>query len=132
VGDAVARPIAVQVPVRYRFWGSSYELVSTFPLAAGERAIVEGSIRIHTGPFIRRPGDLRLSNQRMVVVSHYALQPDRGFEFPLGSMSRVDQTDSLLTLSYWTALGERTMVLEEGLLLANFLSEWGPAAPAGL
>jgi hypothetical protein len=120
--------------VRYRFLGSTQsELDNTFPLAEGEKAVAEGSVRVHTGIGFRRVGDLRLTSQRLVLVSHYALQPDRGFEFPRGSITRVDRSGSARTLYYRTEDGEDHMTIEEHLLLDDALRDgWAADAPSGV
>jgi hypothetical protein len=122
------------VRVRYRFLGTTEgELEETFPLAEGEKAVADGSVRVHTGMGFRRLGDLRLTNQRLVLVSHYAFQPDRGFEFPRGSITRVDRSGSARTLYYRTEQGEDHLTIEEHLLLDEALRDgWAADAPNGV
>jgi hypothetical protein len=127
-------PIARRVKVRYRFLGSTQgELEDTFPIAEGEKVVAEGSVRVRTGIGFRRLGDLRLTNQRLVLVSHYAVQPDRGFEFPRGSLTRVDRSGSAWTLYYRTEQGQDHLTIEEHLLLNDALRDgWSSDAPEGI
>jgi hypothetical protein len=130
----VIGPIARRVRVQYRFLGGTQsELENTFPLAEGEKAVAEGSLRVHTRIGFRRLGDMRLTNQRLVLVSHYALQPDRGFEFPRGSITRVDRSGSASTLYYRTEYGEDHLTIEEHLHLDDALRDgWAVDAPYGV
>jgi hypothetical protein len=66
----VNAPIARKVALKYRFGGASSELEKTFPPASNETVLAEGSIRVRTGVMFRRVGELRLTNQRLVIVSH--------------------------------------------------------------
>jgi hypothetical protein len=125
-------PIPRRVALKYRFRGAASELENTFPLESNETVLANGAIAVKTGILFRRLGKLRLSDQRLVIVSHYAFQPDRGFEFPRGSIARVHQVGSWLTLFYSTAAGEAQMSIEEHFLLPMALAQWGPDAPAGL
>jgi hypothetical protein len=109
------------------------ELKDTFPLANAERVVAEGSIRVHTGIGFRRLGDLRLTNQRLVLVSHYAFQPDRGLEFPRGSITKVDRSGSTWTLYFRTEQSDDRLTIEEHLLLDDALREaWSSDVPKGL
>jgi len=133
-GDSNIGPIARRVRVRYRFLGSTQgELEETFPFAEGEKPVAEGSMRVHSGIGFRRLGDLRLTDQRLVLVIHYAFQPDRAFEFPRGSIRRVDRSGSARKLHYRTEHGEAHVTIEEHLLLGEALRDaWTADAPKGL
>jgi hypothetical protein len=128
----VNAPIARKVALKYRFGGAARELEKTFPITPDETVLAEGAIRVRTWAMFRRLGDLRLTNQRLVIVSHYAFQPDRGFELPRGSITRVDRIGSRLTLFFVTAAGQDQMSIEEHFLLPMALAQWGSEAPAGL
>jgi len=89
-------------------------------------------VRVRTGIGLLRLADLRLTNQRLVLVSHYAFQPDRGFEFPRGSLTRVERSGSAWTLYYRTEQGQDDFTIEEHLLLDDALRDgWSSDAPEG-
>ena len=127
-------PTARRVRVRHRFLESTKgELEDTFPLAEGEEAVAEGSVHVHSGLGFRRLGSLRLTNHRLVLVTHYAFQPDRGFEFPRGSITRVGRSGSVRTLHYRTERGEDHLTIEEHILLDDALRDgWTTDAPKGI
>jgi hypothetical protein len=122
----VNAPIARKVAVKYRLGVAASELEKTFPLASNETVLAEGSIRVRAGVMLSRLGDLHLTNQRLVIVSHYAFQPDRGFEFPRGSVTKVDRVGSWLTLFFATATGGEDVSIEEHFLLPWHWPSGGP------
>jgi hypothetical protein len=124
-------PVACGLRARYSFWGGASELDKTFPLLADERINAEGRIRVRTGIMFRRPGELRLTNLRLLIVSHYAFQPDRAFEFPRGSLISIQRPDgAALRIVYRTQAGEQIMTIEDHLMLDDALEVWGADAPA--
>jgi hypothetical protein len=125
-------PVARRVAVRYQFRGSQRELGQTFPLVEDEAVLAEGSIRVHTGIGFRRPGDLRLTDSRLVIISHYFFQPDHGFEFPRGSITSVKRAGNTLTFAFRSNDGVGQMIIEEHFLLPMALASWGSDAPQGL
>jgi hypothetical protein len=126
-------PVARQVTPKYRsLRGVHGELEGTFPLGDGETVLVDGSIRVRTGIGLRRLGDLRLTNLRLLLISHYAFQPDRGYEFPRGSLTRVTRSGSLWTLVYRTESSEGRIAIEQHLQLDDAMREWGSDAPEGI
>ena len=126
-------PVARKVKVKYRFFGTlQRELDETFPLASDERLITEGSVRVRTGIGLRRLGDLRVTDRRLVLVSHYALQPDRGLEIPRGSLTKIIRNGSTRTLYFKTESGEDRLSIEHDLLVDEALRQWASDASQGL
>lgn len=57
------------------------------------------------GVILQRPGSLRLSESRLVVLGHYALRPDQVIEIPAGALENVEGGGL-----GWTRLTFRTAV----------------------
>ena len=42
-----------------------------------------------------------LTDKRMCLLVHYVLRPDQGFEFPRGSVMRIEPSTLLTAITFW-------------------------------
>jgi hypothetical protein len=78
-----------QVRARYAFAGAAEELSRTAPLVDGEDVLLQGAMRLRDLGRLPRPVVLRLTPQRLSLLAHYALQPDRLWDLPHASVRDV-------------------------------------------
>jgi hypothetical protein len=102
-GGEPKAPFAKKMRARYAFPGASREIDRTLPLAPNEAVLEDGSVSLRWGVILQRPGSLRLSESRLVILGHYAFRPDQVTEIPAGALENVEG-DSL----GWTRLTFRT------------------------
>jgi hypothetical protein len=105
-------PLAHRSKLPYRFNGTQAEIDAGLPLAEGERVLAEGSVRCRTGPVLERPGFLRVTNQRLAVGAHFALQPDRLLEIPAGALLESSHRGRWARLVYRTPGGDGAVELD--------------------
>ena len=67
---------------RYAFAGTTSELSRTVPLGPGEVVLLHGAMRLRRAGRLPRPVALRLTTERLTLLLHYALQPDRVWDVP--------------------------------------------------
>jgi hypothetical protein len=82
----------------------------SFVLAADERPIKTGLITVRRLGIGGGPGLVWLTDQRLCLLVHYTFRPDRGLEFPRGSLAGVTRITLIppvwyLRLNYRTAEG---------------------------
>jgi hypothetical protein len=81
-----------------------------FVLASDERRINTGLITVRRLGIGGGPGLVLLTDKRLCLMVHYAFRPDRGLEFPRGSLTGVRHINLIgpvwyLRLNYRTADG---------------------------
>ena len=109
---AEAQPIARRGKLPYRFTGTKAELDAGLPLADGEIVMAESALRCRTGPVLQRPCFVRLTNQRLAIAVHYALQPDRFLDIPAGALVGCGRLRRWTRVVYQTESGHRTVDLD--------------------
>ena len=100
--DVGPRPVGRRLPATYAFAGAAVELGRTVPLGAGEEILLHGVMRLHRLGRLPRPVVLRLTPQRLSLLLHFALQPDRVWDLPRGSVREVALVRNAVQLS-WTS-----------------------------
>jgi hypothetical protein len=103
-------PVARRVPVRCRFSGAQREMEQAFVLAFDERRVKTGLITVRRLGIGGGPGLVLLTDKRLCLLVHYAFRPDRGLEFPRGSLAGVRRINLIgpvwyVRLNYRTAEG---------------------------
>jgi hypothetical protein len=73
----------------YAFAGATTELARTVPLLAGEEVLLHGAMRLRRAGRLPRPVALRLTTDRLSLLLHYALQPDRVWDVPRAAVRDV-------------------------------------------
>jgi hypothetical protein len=133
---------------RYAVQGAAEELSRTLPLAHDEPLLLEGGMRLRAHG-LPRPVVLRLTPPRLVLLAHYAFQPDRVLELPHaavrsvgvdGGAVAVEWTGEggarqVLRLTRWTGSREVAPALRDVDVVAELLHAWlvqpgGPAVAA--
>jgi hypothetical protein len=74
---------------RYAVAGATTELARTVPLGPGEEVLLHGAMRLRRAGRLPRPVALRLTNDRLTLLLHYALQPDRVWDVPRAAVRDV-------------------------------------------
>lgn len=105
-------PVAHRSKLPYRFMGTQAEVDAGLHLAEGERVLAEGSVRCRTGPVLQRPGFLRLTDQRLAIGTHFALQPDRLLEIPAGALLETSHRGRWARLVFRTEGGDGAVELD--------------------
>lgn len=124
--DAVAR----HVRVGYSFWGAARELDRTFPLMPTETQLAGGQVRVRTMGILDRMATLRLTDRRLCLVVHYAFKADEGFEFPRGSITRIEPGQRFARMAYRTDAGEKSLDILDDIGLVDALAKaWPNDAP---
>ena len=100
VGDDGARPVARQMRATCAFAGAAAELTRTAPLEAGEEVLLHGAMRLRRVARLPRPVVLRLTTQRLSLLMHYALRPDRMWDLPRGSLRSVQLIRGAVQLAW--------------------------------
>jgi hypothetical protein len=73
----------------YAFAGATTELARTAPLVPGEEVLLHGAMRLRRAGRLPRPVALRLTTERLSLLLHYALQPDRVWDVPRAAVRDV-------------------------------------------
>jgi hypothetical protein len=122
--------------------GMSGGLQRTLPLTNDERVIIEGTLRLYHGRLRSAMGYIRLTNDRLLLLHHYAAHPDRVTEVPPGALRTIDRTGRRVELT-WTGADEqicsislapwsRLMPLRQAIKnldqLTGDLQAWRPSA----
>jgi hypothetical protein len=81
--------VARRLRATYAFAGATTELARTVPLTAGEEVLLHGAMRLRRAGRLPRPVALRLTPQRLSLLLHYALQPDRVWDVPRAAVRDV-------------------------------------------
>ena len=129
--------VARRLRARYAFGGATVELARTLPLGADEAVLLHGAVRMRGVGVLPRPAVLRLTPPRLVVLAHYALQPDRVWEVPRAAVREVrldgrqvrlavigKDGDSTLTLTGWTGRAALDTALRDADEVADALRNW--------
>jgi hypothetical protein len=78
-----------------------------FVLASDERRIKTGLITVRRLGIGGGPGLVLLTDKRLCLLVHYAFRPDRGIEFPRGSLAGVRRIN-LIGPVWYSRLNYRT------------------------
>ena len=100
------RPVAMQTTAPYSLWGPGEELKKGAPLEEGETVELAGHVSCRTGWFVGRPCFLRLTDRRLTLVVHYALQSDRLITIPAGVLLEVAPAGTWIRLRYRSESGD--------------------------
>lgn len=109
--ETAGAPVARRVSVRYRRSGARREMEQAFVLASDERRVKSGLITVRRLGIMGGPGLVLLTDRRLCLLVHYAFRPDRGLEFPRGSLAGVRRINLIPTV-WFLRLNYRT---EEGV-----------------
>lgn len=123
---------------RYAFAGATTELARTVPLGAGEQVLLHGAMRLRRAGRLPRPVAMRLTNQRLSLVLHYALQPDRVWDLPRAAARdvrlrrgavRISSSDDAggtdgIALTRWTGRPALDTALRDVDAVADALISW--------
>jgi hypothetical protein len=119
--------------------GAAAELSRTVPLSAGEEVLLHGVMRLRRLGRLPRPVVLRLTAQRLSLLMHYALQPDRVWDLPRAAVREVrplrravqvswTSDDSAgvaaVTLTGWTGRPAIDSTLRDAEAVADVLLSW--------
>jgi hypothetical protein len=123
---------------RYASAGATTELARTVPLVAGEEVLLHGAMRLRRAGRLPRPVALRLTTQRLSLLLHYALQPDRVWDVPRAAIRDVELRrgavaiswsddaggDAGISLTGWTGRPALDTPLGDVDAVADALTEW--------
>ena len=87
--DDGSPPVGRQLRAKYAFSGATTELARTVRLRVGEDVLLHGAMRLRRAGRLPRPVALRLTPQRLSLLLHYALQPDRVWDVPRAAVRDV-------------------------------------------
>jgi hypothetical protein len=104
----------------YAFRGLPAELNRTLPLDAGERVILEGTLRCRSSAGSQRISYVRLTSDRFVLLRHYAWRPDAVTEVPPRAVRKVDRESARLEVT-WTG--------QDGRVSFISLAPWAGVTP---
>jgi hypothetical protein len=111
VSDQLEELLATRTTAPYVFWGLKAELEKGAPLESGETVVLAGQVRCSAGSFLRRPCFVRLTQRRLTIVVHYALQPDRLITIPWGAPFEAAPVSGGVRLRYRTTKGDQSIII---------------------
>ena len=124
---------------KYAFMGAGAEFTRTIPLGEGEDVLLHGVMRLRRIGRLPRPVVLRLTAHRLSLLMHYALQPDRIWDLPRGSVQDVrlhrgavqlswasDRagTATVMRLTGWTGRPAMDSPLHDAGAVSDLLASW--------
>jgi hypothetical protein len=99
---ALGRVFAAQAGFR----GAVDTLDRTLALEDGETVLEHGAVRLRRRGTLPRPAVLRLTTQRLIVLAHHAVAPDRIWELPPGAVTGLRRDWSTLVVQWRDAAGD--------------------------
>lgn len=92
-----------RVRARYAFAGVDAELARAAPLAPDEPVLLHGQMNLRGQGLLNRPTVVWVTPQRLILLAHYALQPDRLWEIPRGAVQQVQVVQRTVRVSWASA-----------------------------